>query len=77
MRKETIYAVHDRDLKVFLRSLGLLEKIANKEIMCVKCKSVISLENIGFIFPSKDRIEICCDSPLCYYEMMQKKNEER
>ena len=77
MKKETVYAVHDRDLEVFLSSIGILEKIANKEIKCVECKSVITLENIGFIFPSKGKLEICCDSPTCYYKMIGRKNRER
>jgi len=73
MRKETIYAVHDRDLEVFLKSIGLLEKITNGEIKCVECDTVITLENIGFIFPSKEKIEICCDSPKCYHKMIGKR----
>lgn len=76
MKKEAIFAVHDRDLEVFLSSIGILEKIKNKEIKCVECKSVITLENIGFIFPSKGRkIEICCDSPGCYYKMIGRRNK--
>lgn len=73
MRKETIYAVHDRDLEAFLRSIGCLEKIQNEEIKCVECDSVITLENIGFILPSKDKIEICCDNPKCYYKIVEER----
>ena len=79
MTKEKIYAVHDRNLESFLESIGLLEKILNKEIKCANCECLISLENIGFIFPSKGKIELCCDNPACFYQMqeqMQRKEEK-
>jgi hypothetical protein len=75
LKKEIIYAVHDQSLENFLESLGLLDKIKKEEIRCVKCDCTITLENLGFIIPSKAGIEICCDNPKCYYEMMQDKSK--
>jgi hypothetical protein len=74
-KKEKIYAVHDRDLEKFLAGIGLLERINRGEIRCATCEHTITLDNLGFVFPIKNEIEVCCDNPKCYYDMVLRKKE--
>ncbi len=64
-----IYAVHDRDLKVFLTDLHLLDKVLGGELKCPECECTITLENIGFISMLKGEVRVCCDNLECFYKL--------
>lgn len=70
--KEELYAVHERDLERFLKSLGLLEALKKGEIRCDICSCLVTKENLGFIYPFEGKTRVCCDRPDCYHEIMRK-----
>ena len=72
-KKEKIYAVHDRDLENFLASIGLLDRIKKGEITCAMCEDTITLDNLGFVSPIENDIEVCCDNSKCYYHLILRK----
>ncbi|MHA1285678.1 MAG: hypothetical protein ACTSQP_24520, partial [Promethearchaeota archaeon] len=60
-------AVHEDDLIQLLKSLGIYEQIINGEYNCMFCEKVITLENLGAIFPDKTgKIYLICDEPSCF-----------
>jgi hypothetical protein len=72
MVEQKIHAVHDRDLEKLLKSLNLLEDLLAGKIECYLCKCKITMNNLGFIFPEKGEIRICCDKPDCFFERIHK-----
>lgn len=63
--KERIPAVSDKDIKKLLGSLGLLEDLKRRSMLCSICEETLSLENIGCIYPTEHEIKLCCDSLKC------------
>ena len=70
--KRKIYAVHDRDLKDFLAELNLLEKVQQGQLKCPECSCKITLENVGFLFMSREEVKVCCDNLECFYKIRRK-----
>ena len=68
--KRIIHAVHERDLDDFLKNLGLLDSLVKKELKCSICGTVVSRENLRFIYPVGDSIGLCCDKPDCYDQIV-------
>jgi hypothetical protein len=78
MNKEDIFAVHKERLKEFLKSIGLWEPLVKGELKCTLCGLQISIDNIGLIIPSKDKIVVCCSKSECVFrvrELREGKNE--
>ena len=71
MSKATIYAVHKRKLEEFLRKLELWEPLTDGKLKCIVCETTITLDNIGFIIPSGDRITLCCSGAECMLRMKE------
>jgi hypothetical protein len=67
--KRKIHAVHDRDLKEFLKDLNVLDRILNGEIRCPECDCTVTLENLGFITMHRKDIRIFCDNIECFYRI--------
>jgi len=70
MKRYEINAVHDDDLETFLNSLGLLEDLKNKKLKCNVCKCSITKDNLGCVYPFKDKIEFCCQKYTCYEKIL-------
>jgi hypothetical protein len=68
MNKEEILAVHKERLEEFLKSIGLWEPLVKGELKCVFCGVPISVDNIGLIIPSKDKIVVCCSKSECIFK---------
>lgn len=68
MAKRIIHAVHDRDLEKLLESLDLLEDVRAGKVHCYLCKRIVTLDNLGCIFPEQKEIRICCDKPECFFK---------
>ena len=78
MSKEEMLAVHKRKLEEFLRSVELWDTFVKGELKCVLCGVPISVDNIGLIIPSKDKIVVCCLKSECMFktkEMRSGKSE--
>jgi len=63
-----IRAVHDSDLLMVLRRLGLYEDIAKGRFRCFVCGRQINLENLGGMFKSRDGgIHFVCNNAKCLF----------
>ena len=71
MRKHTIKAVHDQDLGELLKSLGLSELMTKGELTCGICGSIVNLDNLLCIYPSKDEVKVCCKNLECYEQVLR------
>jgi len=57
---------HEKELEEILEKLDLLEKMKNREIKCSVCNTIISKENFGCIYLSKEGdIKVACSNPEC------------
>jgi hypothetical protein len=66
MEKHTIRAVHEQDLEKLLESLGLTELMIKGELRCGICGSIVNLDNLLCIYPSSDKVKVCCKNQECY-----------
>ena len=76
MSKPEILAVHRKKLEEFLRNLELLESLSKGELKCGVCGVTITLDNIGFIIPSRNEILLCCSSAECVYKLKELQSGE-
>ncbi len=65
-------AVHDDDLELFLERLDLLTSIKEGRVACAACKTIITLENFGGIYPEAGRINVVCDRLECIKPLLEK-----
>lgn len=72
MAERRIRAVHERDLEGLLKSLNLLESLRTGKVKCAECQCEVTEKNLGFIYPFKGEIRVCCDNLECFYEVMLK-----
>ena len=71
MRKHTIRAVHEQDLGELLKSLGLSELMTKGELTCSICGSIVNLDNLLCIYPSREEVKVCCKNPRCYERVLR------
>jgi hypothetical protein len=64
--QDVIQAVHDDDLIVFLKSLGVYDKVINHEAKCFSCKQDVTLDNLQCVFPFDGQVCFCCSDDKCY-----------
>lgn len=72
MDKGEIQAVHDDDLEILLKSLGVFEDIINGKKKCDFCDAVITLDNIQCVFPREGEICFCCTEEGCYRLLLER-----
>ena len=73
IERREVFAVHEHDIEKLLSDLGLLEPLKKGELRCSICGTPITIENIQCIYPFKNKILVCCDSPQCYKEVLRRK----
>lgn len=71
VQRESITAVHDDDLEVFLTSIGSIHDIKAGKIKCKFCRDVISLETLQAVIPESGSINYICNKPLCLQDLMK------
>ena len=64
-KREKIKAVHENDLRDYLSSLGLLEKLELKQLRCSMCDIEISADNLGAFYPKQNEIYLSCSRLSC------------
>ena len=69
MRRRDIKAVHEQDLDLFLRSLGLLDDFLKGKLRCHFCNDFIDRENFRCVFPLGEQIRICCSKLDCFQKV--------
>ncbi|MFA6080883.1 MAG: hypothetical protein WC741_00565 [Patescibacteria group bacterium] len=65
MTTNKISAVFDTELEKVLVDLNLWDDIQQKNLKCYFCQNLITLENIQYILPIKNKIRIGCNKPKC------------
>lgn len=64
-KKIEIPAIHDNDLEEILSYHGLMDKIEKNELLCFKCKRILSIDNISALKVINDELVVFCDNPEC------------
>lgn len=77
MSKPEILAVHKRKLEEFLRKLELWDSLTKGELKCAICGTTISLDNVGLIIPSGDKIAVCCSGAECMFKIKELQGEPK
>jgi len=70
-------AIHDDDLEIFLRDLGVLQDIIEGKVRCSVCEGIIRLANIGAVYPVSGSVKVLCDAPACIRRYVHRQNEAR
>ena len=69
-KEKPVLAVHDNDLDTLLKEIDVFDKLVEGKMRCIVCGTIITRENIGFLFLDEDEVELCCDKIECYYEIL-------
>lgn len=57
---------HQNNIEEILKRFKLWKKFENSELKCVMCGSVISKDNFGCIFLSREgNVNVACSNPEC------------
>lgn len=66
MKKEKLRAVFDEDLVGILKRINVYESFERGELLCEKCHTPISTENLQLIIPRKSgKFEFVCSEICC------------
>jgi len=65
MAESPVHAVHDDDLPVVLKALGLAEAFAKGELRCKFSDDVVTLANLHALFPDSGQIKLACSKAEC------------
>jgi hypothetical protein len=71
-----ILAVHEKNLDLFLKSLGLLEAFEKRELKCALCGSVITRDNFYCVYPENGIVKVCCNKLDCYKTLAGRKEKK-
>ncbi len=64
--RKKLPAFHENDLEEILKRFKLWKKLENRELTCAICGSILSKENFGCIFLSKESaVNVACSNPEC------------
>jgi len=73
LQRESIHAVHKRDLESVLRDLGLLENLQAGLMSCVICGNPLTIDSVQCLFLREDQIGMCCTNTECYQTVLSLK----
>lgn len=64
--RRKIPVFHEKELEEVLEKFHLLEKMENNELKCSICNIIISQDNFGCLFLSKEgNVKVSCSNPEC------------
>ena len=72
MQRLEMNAIHENNLDLFLKKLGIDEKFRNGELRCAVCGGVIRIDNLGAILSSKGEVSLVCNKAECYGKISPK-----
>lgn len=76
-KKENIDSVHEDDLEVFLKKIGLLEEFLDNKIKCKFCDDLVTKENVYSILPQSGSFHLVCNKPECVMKLSEHINERK
>lgn len=74
--KILVRAVYERDVKSFLKRLGLIEEVENGDISCHFCGGTITVESFGGILRKDGELRFFCDRIECYVKVLKERSKE-
>ena len=64
--RKKLPAFHENNIEEILKRFKLWKKLENKELTCAICGSMVSKENFGCIFLSREgAVNVACSNPEC------------
>lgn len=72
--KVELNLVHKKDLRAFLQSLNVLDRIERGEVRCAICGDVLTIENIALIYSENGRLQFSCRKTSCYEKAIKRVN---
>ncbi len=69
METKKIKVVFEPELEKVLRQLNIWDELQNNELKCSLCGDTVTLENLQYIFPHKNKILVACNKPACIEKM--------
>lgn len=71
LHREKVPAIHERDLELIIKELGMYEKISARELYCSICESPLTIDTIECLYMQEDDIKICCNKGSCYKSVLK------
>lgn len=65
-KRTRVSTVYESDLLKLLNSLGILDQVKDGGYRCLKCGTVIDLDNLEIILLKDKKIQIICSDPNCF-----------
>ena len=72
--KTTIHAMLKKNLRSYLKSVGLWSDLETGRLNCKICADNLTLDNIGAIYFRDNRPILSCKKPSCYHNMHVRNN---
>ena len=64
--RQKIFAFHENEIEKILKQFKLWNKFENNKLKCAICGSIISRQNFGCIFLSREgTVKVACSHPEC------------
>ncbi len=70
LERNQIRAVHDDDLRAYLRSLGVLGDDGMRTA-CKYCREIVPVDRVAAVFPLGGSIKVACDKPECQAQLLE------
>jgi hypothetical protein len=72
VQREALKAVHDDDLEVVLKALGLYAAFSQGKLKCIFCSEPITWENLHSLIPDSGAIKCGCNKPFCVEQLVSR-----
>ena len=69
--KVTVTALLKKDLREYVKNLGLSQALEKGEITCEVCHDPLNLDSIGAIYYEEHMPKFTCSKMICYQEIKQ------
>lgn len=74
--RETVSAVHDDNLEVFLRHLGVYDDVIHGRSKCKFCGNPVNYDQIATVFADSGSIKLVCNKPECIAKLSEYLSEK-
>jgi len=70
-KREKIFGVLEDDVQIFLKKIGILEKIESQQVTCASCGDIITNTNFGSVIQKKGTYFVYCEKNACLLAMCE------